>query len=265
MINNSIIHLNKFINYLSIPSLDCCLKPSPSESINLNHHQTECLINNNDLTKTIEIKDCNVINENAHLISNDEPPQIDIIKCESDKIEDKEVIVDNETNVVSAHDDDNDININNLLPTFINNLKKQQAEIELAEKLNIDDKIDDDPLKIYSNEIMMKKLKKIDSGAKITKNSKKTAHRLGMKDELSLADYLHERLFIDMMSKSSKKSSKQQTDNTKSGNKSNFNFYGDNDDDIYDKFESTLLYRYGLASRFFEKDKKKTLKKSKRG
>ena len=72
---------------------------------------------------------------------------------------------------------------------------------------------------------------------------------------------LHERLFIDMMGKSNKNKVKNSCENKK---KKKFNFHGDIDDDINDKFESTLLYRYGLASRFYEKNDKKSAKSKKK-
>jgi hypothetical protein len=258
MINVTLIHLNKILNYLPLPSINCCVKSSStSSSLSSLSLQDDCI------KEKLEINVIEVENHenksNSHEKNEDNIMKHDLVN-ECEKISHKELpILNIEPVVIDNHDEDDDININKLFPIFLNNLKKQQKEIEIADKLNIDDKLVDDPLKLYSNDVMLKKLEKIDDNRCTGSLLKKVTHHVGMNDELTLTDYLHERLFIDMMGKSKKNKMKSSSDN-KNKNKKNFNFHGDFDDDINDKFESTLLYRYGLASRFYEKKDKKFTK-----
>ena len=268
MINITVTHLNKILNCLSIPSIDCCLKSS-SSSLSIESKENNSLTCNNvdQIGNAVENE-----SENKDLINNDvitlaNHEESNTIDDREDRIEFKETLVLPENTIQTNFDnveeeEEDDININKLFPTFLKNLKKQQQEIEISDKLNIDDKVVDDPLKIYSNEIMLKKLEKIDD-KKSGGSTKKSNHdHLIMNDRLTITDYLHERLFLDMMSKSKNKRKNSKTNSHKKNK--NLNFHGNIDDDINDKFESTLLYRYGLASRFFEK-KPKTKKSSKKG
>ncbi len=181
--------------------------------------------------------------EETELIFN----EIEILPAELQSIEDEPSVIQ-EIDLCKADDEDDeddDINITKLLPSFINNLKKDDQE-----------EIDDDPSKIYANEILFKKLETIESGNDDKLNRK--TNTVGMTDELSLADYLHQRLFFDMMKKKKSKKSKKNGNLVK--NKSKINFDDDVDDDLYDRFESTLLYRYGLATQFYDKGPSKSRK-----
>ena len=192
MIGITFIHLNKILNYLSIPSINCCLKSSSSSSSSVVSLQDD---GNEEKLKmnVIEIVDY----ENHEKQINEEIVNIechDTLIGECDKISFKEISVCNTTPAVNNDhvdgvdgvDEDDDININKLFPTFLNNLKKQQEEIEIADKLNIDDKLVDDPIKLYSNDVMLKKLEKIDD-SRGGSSLKKGKHHVGMNDDFTRA------------------------------------------------------------------------------
>jgi hypothetical protein len=152
---------------------------------------------------------------------------------------------------------DDDININALMPKFVDNMRKHNEEVILT-----GDQQDEDNVKFYCDEIILDQLNQTidepqDDNRKVLKIPKNSEY-------LSLPDYLHQKLLMDMMyddkkQKKKKKLSKYGPANLVQHFKSFNEPYGDDeDDDLQDRYESTLFYRYGLASRLVKKPDSKS-------
>ena len=97
---------------------------------------------------------------------------------------------------------------------------------------------------------------------------KKTQKKVGFFDmpqntQLSLQDFVHQKVFMDMMKEKTKKpkkpSSQASMKKSAKGGSSKTKLGDDaDDDDMYDRFENSLYYRYGLTSRFLPTTKPMT-------
>ena len=183
-------------------------------------------------------------------------------------------------------ENEDDIDINELMPRFIENMRRQQQEIK---KSMLNDNED------FSNEIFLKKISKhknssnLDVDKKDTKNrtkentfksdddneneekmsqlnkTKNLKEKCEPKKNLTLNDYFEQKVFLDMMKKSKTKSKTFHSDLLARGlnsgmsrgkmvKLSDYNAANSDDDtsDASDRFESSLFYRYGMASRFVD-------------